>query len=261
MNAIIFDGKLLAEQKEELLKKKVSELKKKRITPKLISLLIGRNTGSELYLSLKRKVAERIGVEVTIKKFPTSVSSKEVIDFIKRRNKDGSAHGVMVQLPLPKNFSNEQREEIIEAIAPEKDVDGMREDSSFLTPAVKAVILAIKEAEKIGRVVVVGEKGFVGKKLTKVLQEMSYKVEGVDIDTGDMEEKIKKADILISATGKPGLIKKDMVKDGVVVIDVGAPRADVEKGVYKKASFITPVPGGIGPVTIACLLENLVSAC
>lgn len=261
MSAVIFNGKLLAKQKEQIFKKRVLKLKKKGITPKLVSVLIGENAGSKLYLSLKRKAAKRIGAEVTIKKFPINVSSKEIIDFIKKRNKDNAVHGIMVQLPLPKNFSEKQRDEIIEAIVPEKDVDGMREDGPFLTPTVKAVMLAIKEAEKIGRVVVVGEKGFVGKKLVKVLKEMGYKVEGVDIDTRDMEKKIKKADILISATGKPGLIKKEMIKEGAVIVDVGTPRADVEREVYEKASFITPVPGGIGPVTIACLLENLVSAC
>jgi methylenetetrahydrofolate dehydrogenase (NADP+)/methenyltetrahydrofolate cyclohydrolase len=132
----------------------------------------------------------------------------------------------------------------------------MRDDSSFLTPVVKVVIEVIQQANKYlptdreANVSVVGAGGFIGKKIVKVLKEMGYQI----------KKETLQADILISATGEPKLIKKDMVKKGAVVIDIGAPVGDVDKEVHQKASFITPVPGGVGVVTITCLLENLIEA-
>jgi len=301
--AIIFDGKSFAKEKEVKLIEEIKRLSEKGIKPKLVSILIGDNPASILYINLKKKAAERIGCALEVVYFPQDTSMIRIIEVINEMNTNQSVHGIMVQLPLPRNFSKEDRDEIINAIAKEKDVDGLREDSSFLTPTVKAVLEVIKEAtlylpfqpeahanglSSSGRdrpldekVVIIGAKGFEGKKIFKVLKEMGYEVEGVDRKTpyrsylalpaqsyavdggapsrGDFTGQAKNADILISATGSPGIIGKDEVKEGAVVIDVGSPKGDVKtEEIMKKASFISPVPGGLGPVTISCLLENLV---
>ncbi len=265
MKTILFEGRKSASLKEKKLKNKIENLSREKIIPKLISIQIGEDKENSLYLSLKQKAAERIGAVLEIKKFPENIQEKEVIEFIKRSNKNQKVHGIMIQLPLPKSFL-EKQDRIIETISPEKDIDGMLIDGPFLTPTVKAVILALKDASKAlnlsgnEKVVVVGSKGFVGERIIKTLKDLDYLVDGVDMDTNN-KGKIKEARILISAAGQPGFIKGDMVKEGVIVIDVGAPRGDVDfEEVSKKASYITPVPGGIGPMTIACLMENLVEA-
>ncbi len=250
--AKIFDGRQLAIAKEAKLKEEVSLLKQKGITPKLVSIVVGDDPASKLYVSLKKKAAEKVGARLEIKKFQASISVDQLIKLIKDLNNDESVHGVMAQLPLPSNFSKKDRDQIINSILAKKDVDGMGGDSPFLTPVVKAVIEVIRQANKYlptGRetnVSVVGARGFIGKKIVKVLKEMGYRI----------KKETLQADILISATGEPELIKKDMVKEGAVVIDVGAPIGDVDKEVHQKASFITPVPGGVGPMTIAGLLAN-----
>ncbi|MEJ2441505.1 MAG: bifunctional 5,10-methylenetetrahydrofolate dehydrogenase/5,10-methenyltetrahydrofolate cyclohydrolase [Patescibacteria group bacterium] len=265
METHIFKGKKFASLKENKLKEKTNDLKEKGIIPKLISIQIGENKGSSLYLSLKQKAAERIGAILEIKKFSEEDKVEEVINFIKELNKDKKIHGIMVQLPISKKLS-ERQDEIINTISPEKDIDGMSVGGPFLTPTVKAVMLAMEDASKTlnlsgdEKVVVLGSKGFVGSRIIKALKKSNYSVEGMDIESKD-KGKIREADIVVSAIGQPGFIRRDMVKEGVIVIDVGAPKGDVDfEEVSKKASYITPVPGGIGPVTIACLMENLIEA-
>ena len=140
----------------------------------------------------------------------------------------------------------------------------MQDDSQFISPLVKAVLEVLKRAGKYlpndhdSEVVIVGYKGFEGRKIYRVLKEMGYKVSGIARNTKDFESKIESADLIISATGVAGLIKAKMVKKGSVLIDIGFPGGDIEKEAYKKASFVSPVPGGVGPMTIICLLENLI---
>lgn len=269
--ANIFDGATHALNQERKLKKEAVALKKMGVSPKLVSILIGEDKASKIFLSLKKKAAERIGAKIQVINLHSNAKSVRLITLIDKLNNDNSVNGIMIQLPLPKRFSVSDKKKLINTIDSKKDVDGMRDDSRYLTPAVKAVLEAMKEAEIHTRqpmakdtpytVAVVGAKGFIGKKLVKVLEEMGYQVEGVDVETKDLKLKTDKADILISATGRKGIIKKDMVKQDSVVIDVGAPYGDVQfKEVSTKASFITPVPGGIGPVTISFLLTNLVDA-
>lgn len=267
MSAFTFDGQRIAVEKEIKLEEEVIRLKRKGLTPKLVSILIGEDKGSKLYLSLKKKAAERVSVKLEIKKLSASKSVSQLVKLIKDLSQNDNVHGIMVQLPLPEKFTKSDREKIINTIEREKDVDGMRDDGPFLSPVVGAVLVAIKEggsyllSNKEVKVVVVGAGGFVGKKIVKVLAEMGFRVEGVDMETKNLKLKTKDADILISASGHPGLISRKMIKKGAVVVDVGSPKGDIQlKEVAKKASFITPVPGGVGPLTISFLLENVVEA-
>ncbi len=252
--AIIFDGKAFASKKEE-------ELKSLGKHPKLASILIGSNPASLLYVNLKKKFAERVGATLEIASFDESVEAGEVKQFIEDANADSSVDGIMIQLPLPEVLRSATND-LVNSISPLKDVDGLGKNSMYLHPTSRAVIEIISESgRQSGVVCVVGATGMVGRPLVKDLKEKGFEVIECDHTTKNLKEETLKADILVSATGVPGLIKADMVKDGVVVIDVGSPKGDVDfDEVAVKASFITPVPGGVGPVTIACLLENLLSS-
>lgn len=268
-HAMVFNGRLVSRQKEEDLKNLIDKIRKKGVIPKLVSIQVGDDKASNLYLSLKQKAAYRVGAKVEIIKFDEDIKLRQIIKLIKNYNKNNNVHGIMVQLPLPPILKT-KTDEIISTIIPEKDVDGMRDDSPFLTPVTKAVLLAIKDALNIVRpplkeaplkVVIVGYTGFEGARIYKVLKDKGYQIEGANLKTKNLGEKTIKADILVSATGVAGLISGDMVKRGAIVIDVGAPKGDIRTDeIINKASFISPVPGGIGPVTISCLLENLVGA-
>lgn len=278
MNTVIFDGRKFASEKEEKLKREITKFKKKGVAPKLVSILVGNDPASTLYVNLKKKAGERIGVKVEILKLDDNIRFDELIHRIKNLNDDESTHGIMVQLPLPKNFSEKDRDRILDSISKGKDVDGLRNNSSYLTPTVKSVLYALKEASEYivpfdklrvnlplkefsYKVVVVGYSGFEGGKIYKVLKEIGYEVEGADSKTKNLKDKTASADILISATGYPELIRGNMIKKESIVIDVGSPKGDVVKEeVMGKASFLSPVPGGIGPVTIVSLLENLVNS-
>jgi methylenetetrahydrofolate dehydrogenase (NADP+)/methenyltetrahydrofolate cyclohydrolase len=270
--AIVFDGRKFATQKEEKLAIRILGLKARGVYPKLASILVGNNPASQLYVNLKKKAAEKIGAEVDIYLIKENSKLDELFLLIKTLNTDKTVHGIMIQMPLPGAFAG-FKSQIINSINPEKDVDGLRADSPFLHPTSKAVIqildeakndknvrLALKEAPC--KVIIVGATGMVGTPLVKELKEEGYEVVPCDSDTPDLKGTTLQGDVVISCTGVPNLIKNDMVKDGAIVIDVGSPKGDIEfESVGSKASFITPVPGGVGPVTIGCLLENLISAC
>lgn len=261
---LIFEGKKFAERKEKILSQKVRKLIKANVFPKLVSILVGNDPASILYTNLKKKAAERIGCAMEINKFPSTVSVNQLNQLISKLNSDTSVHGIMIQLPLPKEIANHKLS-IINSIVPEKDVDGLQEKSLFVPATVKAVVEIIREAKLVlkhdfEKAVVVGAKGMVGKPLVSLLKTLEYHVTECDLDTKDLKSKTLKADLLISASGKPGLIKSNMIKSGAAIIDVGAPKGDVEKSAYEKAAIVSPVPGGVGPVTISCLLENLILA-
>lgn len=261
MMARVFDGNVFAKGKEKGLKEEVSKLSLK---PKLVSILVGENPASILYTKLKQKAGRRIGVIFEIKRFPESVKSIEIVEFIKKLNDDKSVHGIMVQLPLPKSLKLKTRT-ILNAIDKKKDVDGLTTNSHFLPATVRAVkeILEFATCDLAyfgKRAAVIGANGTVGKGVVKVLEGMGYKVVKCDKDTRDLYAKLNDVNLIVSATGVPGLIKGEMIREGMIAIDVGAPKPDFGKKVYERASFVTPVPGGVGPVTIASLLENLVEA-
>jgi methylenetetrahydrofolate dehydrogenase (NADP+)/methenyltetrahydrofolate cyclohydrolase len=264
--AIIFDGREFAAEKEATLQVRVLGLKSRGVFPKLASILVGNDPASTLYINLKKKAAERIGAEVDVYLIKEKSDIHDLLLLIKTLNGDKTVHGIMVQMPIPGKLGKAS-DKIIKAINPDKDVDGLRAGSRFLHPTSKAVFDILKEAEKVldrkmDSVCVVGAFGMVGVPLVKELKEEGYKVTECGSKTGDITPKTLAADVVVSVTGVPGLIMDEMIKSEAVVIDVGSPRGDVDAaGVVKKASFITPVPGGVGPVTISCLLENLINAC
>jgi methylenetetrahydrofolate dehydrogenase (NADP+)/methenyltetrahydrofolate cyclohydrolase len=275
--AYIFSGRDYAQIKEEDLRKRSSVLKELGYQPCMVSVQVGKNPESDLFLRLKQKVAKRVGAKLIVKRYHNNVSTNRIIREIESFNNNEDISGVMVQLPMPWRFKEKGREEIISSIDSKKDVDGMRDDSMFVAPVVLAVLDALEEGLNIVRldienqsfnIAVVGANGFVGKKIIRALGDIKneqalfkkFKVKSYDIETKNLAEKTRKAGVLISATGKEGLINKNLVKPGAIVIDVGAPKGDVKKDVVDKASFASLVPGGIGPVTIYHLMENLVTA-
>lgn len=266
MKTVVFDGKGFAERKKEELKIIVGGLNSRGTIPCLASILIGNDRASVLYVSLKRKAAQKIGAELYPYFLPESTKLEDVLTLIRSLNTDRNVHGVMVQLPIPGKLG-EHKSEIINAIDPKKDVDGLKENSFFIHPTSKAVMDILRYAKSqisipdLNIVCVVGSTGMVGKPLIKELKTEGYKVIECNKKTKKLESKTFQGDIVISATGHPGLIKAGMVKRGVIAIDVGSPKGDFDSKVEEKTSFFTPVPGGVGPVTIVCLLENLIEAC
>lgn len=269
MKTIVFDGRGFADEKIEELKIISTGLRSRGVLPHLASILIGDDAASRLYVGLKKKAAEKIGAELATYFLLERTKLKDLLILIESLNTDENVHGIMIQLPIPGELGK-HKEEIISAIDSSKDVDGLKEDSPYLHPTSKAVMDILHEAENILRlpcktrsctVAVVGSTGMVGTPLVKELNKEGYKVLEANIETTNLERITKNADIVVSATGVPGLIKFEMVKNGVIAIDVGSPRGDFDPEVEDAAAFFTPVPGGVGPVTISCLLENLIEAC
>jgi len=268
---ILFDGRQFAREKETVLRRKVESLRAKKIIPKLDSIVVGTDPASILYVGLKKKAAERIGCEVRIKQYPETITKAALITEIEKLNDYSSVNGIMVQLPLPVKFSPSDRDAILDKISPRKDVDGMRTDSGFIAPTAKAVaeILSIGLSEiKLSNpplyMTVVGGSGFEGGQIIRVLssnfKDWTFDITSADSKTDKLSRLTLNSDVIISVTGVADLIREHMVKEGSVLIDVGSPKGDIEKNAYTKASFVSPVPGGVGPVTISCLLENLVNS-
>lgn len=257
-----FDGKAFVQEKENNLQERITDLKAQGVTPKLVSIVVGDESGALKYQELKRKAAERVGAVLTIKTFVQTVSLDELLTAIDVANTDRAVSGVMIQLPLPDQLRMYQ-DQLIASINPEKDIDGMGDKSPFVAPVVLAVETAVNQANESGGIpstmAVVGGEGFVGKKIMKYFAEKGYQPYSVELND-NLHEKLHAADIIISAVGKKDLVMPNMVKEAVILIDVGAPFGDIAKETYQKAIFVSPVPGGVGPATIYYLLENLVKA-
>lgn len=284
----LIDGKKVAADIRKELKEKIDDLRSKgKNVPGLVAILVGENPASQIYVSSKSKACEEIGMRTKVEKFPASLAENELIDVIEKYNNDKDYHGILVQLPLPKHI-NENK--IIESISPKKDVDGFhpmsvgnlvigKETFISCTPAGIQELLKRYYINTRGKhVVVVGRSNIVGKPVANLmLQKNDYANSVVTVchsAAPDLSYFTRQADILIAAIGQPELIRGDMVKDGVVVIDVGINRVEdksASKGykivgdvafdeVAPKCSFITPVPGGVGPMTIAMLLSNTFKA-
>lgn len=262
-----FDGKAV---RAGLLGEITTEVAKMSKKPVLGVFLVGENEVCEKYVSLKARVAQEIGITVRVFRIDHEVKQAEVVEAIKKADADPEIDGVMVQMPLPQGMD---KFEVVSAISPSKDVDGLRFCGGFHSEFRPPVVLAILEAiERSGKklqeceVVIVGRGFLVGWPLEQCLAEAITGLVVADKDTKNLRQITKNADILISATGCAGLIKPEMVKDGAVLIDAGTAEVngdlmgDIERETFKKASYYTPVPGGIGPVTVAMLLKNLVEA-
>jgi methylenetetrahydrofolate dehydrogenase (NADP+)/methenyltetrahydrofolate cyclohydrolase len=270
----LLDGKALSAKLIDSVKAEAAKLK-----PALAVILVGENPASLTYVKNKQKACEAAGIKYIEKRFPDTVTQKELLAEIDSINKDSSINGLIVQLPVPDQI---YVPEIIRAIDPKKDVDGFNAynlGKMFLSPEFEDLPPAtpsgiIKLLDHYGIViegkeaVVVGHSNIVGKPISVMLLNRNATVTTCHIFTKDLKSHTKKADILVVAVGKQGLITGDMVKKGVVVIDVGTNRdkdgklcGDVDfESVSKKASFITPVPGGVGPMTVAALILNTVNA-
>lgn len=264
--SIIFDGKAYAAKKKILLQSSADKVREMGIVPHMATILIGSDPASILYTNLKKKFIENLGCQVDVYNLPETVKYEEIELLIKTLNDDDSVHGIMIQLPLPEAIQN-YKLQITNLIAREKDVDGLRDDSDYLHPTSKAVMevlaLAIYETRiDVITVCVIGANGMVGKPLVKEFKKLGYIVleANSDTDKETLQGRTLQSDAIISATGVMNLISPEMIKEDAIVIDVGSPHGDVASEVRQKVSFFTPVPGGVGPVTITCLAENLISA-
>lgn len=257
----IIDGKALATRHSEELKQKIEKL---GVQPRVVSYLIGEDEASLKYSSMKQKKAVEVGIDFEIKKFSSDTSFDLVAKEIERLNADQSVTGIMIQMPLPKQFlSVHPPGELIGHINPKKDVDGLTGMGPVLPATVRGILsilndLALQAFSLQGkRFAVVGSEGMVGKALVKVLTEKGVKVVKVDKrDSPTTLEDIKDADVVISCSGVNNLIKPEMIKDGAVLIDVGL--GDFDPECYKKAAIYTPPIGGVGPMTVISLMENVV---
>ncbi len=247
---IIFDGKSFAAGLEvELVKKALDFEKRYGRKAKLVVFLHPDNLPGALYVKTKKRMALKLGVEMEIFELFDGV---EVAMKIEDANNDKNVDGVIVQLPFVGS------DKLVELIRPEKDVDGLRVDSLFESATVASVMLILREAQiKLSdQVVVVGARGEVGVRLVRRLKKDGVRVVGMDKDDFD-QSKLSDADVIVSSTGSPEWIKPEMVKGGVVAVDVGYPGGDFDPAVAPKAKFFTPVPGGVGPVTVVSLFANL----
>lgn len=252
----IIDGRALAAKHEQQLRVVLEKMLQK---PHVVSILVGDDPASIMYTNMKQKKAEELGINFEVRRFPISVQFEKVVREIEKLNFDDSVCGIMVQLPLPKEFLRERKtDRILEVIDTEKDVDGLTRDGPVL-PATVRGILSILKAEKalgIGKKirVVGGVHGMVGTSLVIALKARREDVVGVSRDDAQIVEKTLEADVLISAVGQKNLITQNMVKQGALVIDVGQ---DIDfENVQNMASRITPPKGGVGPMTIISLMEN-----
>lgn len=281
MSAIIIDGKQIAADVRQDVANKVSELKEKGIAPCLAVILVGENPASVSYVTGKQKALAEVGMIDRSVHLPENTSEDDLLKLIDELNKDNSVHGILVQLPLPKHINEDK---VIMAIAPEKDVDGFHPVSvgnmmigrpGFLPCTPHGIIVLLKKMgiETSGKhAVVIGRSNIVGKPVSILLarKDTNCTVTMCHTGTKNMAEITKQADILVVASGHPHTLTKDMVKPGAVIIDVGVnriPDSSKKSGfrligdcdfddLVETASYITPVPGGVGPMTIAMLMYN-----
>lgn len=263
----IFDGKKIRDEILEELRTEVSKHDKK---PKLAVIWAGDNFASDKYINAKRTAAEKCGIIFEVHRFDDSVTEEMILTEVKELNQDENVTGILVQLPMPAGI--DQRK-IIDSVAEIKDVDGLRFcydiPCTFRAPVTLAIIRAIHESGQNiqqSKIAIVGQGFLVGAPITKILQPMAREVRVADIKTPYLGTITSDVDILISATGRGRIIKPEMIKKDVVLVDAGTTEmngelaGDVDPLCYEKASYYTPVPGGIGPVTVAMLLSNVVES-
>ena len=272
----IIDGKIISGSVKDRVAKEVAELKQKGITTGLAVIIVGEDPASKVYVANKKKACEALGIISEEYALPENTTQQELLALIDTLNKKESINGILCQLPLPKHLNED---EVINAILPEKDVDAfhpqnvgkiMLGDYDFV-PCTPAGIMEMLDYEGIditGKTcVVIGRSNIVGKPMGMLLLHKNGTITICHSRTKDLASVCKKADILVAAVGRPNFVTADMVKDGAVVIDVGINRVDGKlvgdvdfNAVKDKCAAITPVPGGVGPMTIAMLMQNTVTA-
>jgi len=284
MSAVIMDGKVLGQKIRESVKARSAVLREKGIVPCLAVILVGEDPPSVSYVKSKEKALAEAGMESRDLRLPESTSEDALLSLIAELNKDEKVHGILVQSPVPKHIDEDK---INAAVAPEKDVDCFHpvsvgnmvlERHGFLPCTPHGVLMLLREYKipvSGANVVIVGRSNIVGKPLANLLVRKEYNATVTLCHTGtkDLSFHTLQADIVIVAAGKPEFIKPEMIKNGAAVIDVGINRVpdssgakgyrlcgDVDPAVAEKAGFFTPVPGGVGPMTIAMLLQNVVEA-
>jgi methylenetetrahydrofolate dehydrogenase (NADP+) / methenyltetrahydrofolate cyclohydrolase len=274
--AKLLEGRPVAEKIKEQIKQDAQSLKNK---PVLASVQVGDNAGAEAYAKSQNKVALSLGIEYQFHKLPENITEKSLIEFIQKLNADKLVNGIIIQMPLPQLIDYKK---ISQYISPDKDVEGMHPSNIGqilfgkaqllpCTPAAVMELLAQTGVDLYGKeTVIVGHSEIVGKPLALLLLDKFATVTVCHIGTskaGKLQEHVNKAEVLVVAVGKAGLIKGEWIKEGAVVVDVGINRVndkivgDVEfEAAEKRASWITPVPGGVGPLTVTMLMRNLVTA-
>lgn len=273
----ILDGKTLAQNIEIEIQKEVESLSQKGITPGLAVMLVGSNPASQSYVNMKAKACKHTGIYSITHEMPENIQQESLLQTIAMLNQNPNIDGILVQLPLPKHIDTTA---VLEAIAPHKDVDGFHPfnmgrvfaNLESFVPATPMGVLTLLKHYKIPlqgkNVVIVGASNIVGKPLGALFLNENATITLCHIYTQDLAKHTKEADILCVAVGKPNLITKDMVKEGAIVVDIGISRlqdgrivGDVDfENVAPLCEFITPVPGGVGPMTIASLLQNTLKA-
>ena len=275
--ATIMDGKALSLKLKEQMKQRIAQLKQQGINPKLVVVLVGDNSASQVYVRNKHKSCGEVGIESEVITMPEQTTQQELLEVVERLNQDETVDGILVQLPLPKQIDEKT---VLRSILPEKDVDGFHPvnvgllsigDECF-APATPSGIIAMFQEYGIDiagkNCVVIGRSNIVGKPMAALLLKNNATVTICHSKTEDLASYTRRADVVIVATGRRHTLTAEMVKEGAVVVDVGMNRneqgklcgdADYEE-VKEKASFITPVPGGVGPMTITELLENTIQA-
>lgn len=280
MPAELLKGKPIADKIKEDLAQEVGTLKSKAgAVPKLVAVQIGENPASEVYLKAQRTVAEKLGIEYVLNTISKDISQREVEDLIQRLNNEGSVSAIILQLPVPQQIDAKK---IVNLIEPIKDAEGMHPSNLgqvllgkwSMAPCTASACLALIESTGINlygkEVVIVGHSEIVGKPLSLMLLSKFATTTVCHIGTGErgvLPDHVKRAEILVVAVGKAGLIKGDWIKEGAIVVDVGINKVgdkivgDVEfEGASNRAAHITPVPGGVGPLTTTMLMKNTVEA-
>ncbi len=280
--ADLIDGKERAQALRDVIKTETAELIAKGTTPGLAVVIVGSDPASQVYVRSKGKMAKEVGFNSFTHELPDTTSEKELLELVETLNGDASVHGILVQLPLPGHIDEQL---VINSISPDKDVDGFHitnvgklvvGDEGFVPCTPLGCWLMIKEqcADLSGKnAVVVGRSNIVGKPMASLLLGESCTVTIAHSRTRDLPALCRTADILVAAVGRPEMIKADWIKPGAIVVDVGINRVDAEDGGKGRlvgdvdfagaeavAGAITPVPGGVGPMTIACLLRNTLQA-
>ncbi len=277
MTAELIDGKKISQEIRKGLEKEVAELTAKGMKPGLAVILVGDNPASRTYVTSKQKSCRAIGMESVLIEYPSEVSENELLNKIRELNADDSIHGILVQLPIPPHISETK---VIETISPEKDVDGfhpinigkmMTGQDTFLpcTPfGVMEMLKYIGITPEGKHAVIIGRSNIVGKPMGQLLLNENATVTYCHSRTSDLKSFTKQADILVAAVGRAKMVKAEHIKQGAVVIDVGMNKdengklcGDVDfEDVKDQASYVTPVPGGVGPMTITMLLYNTVKS-